>query len=203
MGGALPLPTRILMAVSSIFQKPIFWILFAALITAAVLVVRSKPVQVRAAWSRLSLRLPVVKGFVMKAELARFSRTLQLLMQAGIPILRALEITSPVLRNDVLKGAFDQAREDVRGGASLGNTLRESRVFPLFMTNLVSVGEESGKIDDALDELSLFYERETDESIKVMTSLLEPLMILVMGAIVGFIVIAMLLPMFELNMMVK
>ncbi len=203
MGGALPLPTRLLMSVSSIFQTPYFWGGLVFVVTAVVVTVRSRPVEVRAVWSRLSLRIPVVKGFILKAEIARMARTLQLLLQAGIPILKALEITSPVMRNVVLRDTFDRAREEVRGGESLGKMLRESRVFPLFMTNLFSVGEESGKIEDALDELSGFYERETDEAIKVMTSLLEPLMILVMGAIVGFIVIAMLLPMFELNMMVK
>jgi type II secretory pathway component PulF len=191
------------MSVSSIFQTPYFWGGSVVVVTAVVLVVRSRPVQVRAVWSRLSLRLPVVKGFILKAEIARMARTLQLLLQAGIPILKALEITSPVMRNVVLRETFDRAREEVRGGESLGKTLRASHVFPLFMTNLFSVGEESGKIEEALDELSGFYERETDEAIKVMTSLLEPLMILVMGALVGFIVIAMLLPMFELNMMVK
>ncbi len=203
MGGALPLPTRVLMSVSSIFQTPYFWGGSVVLVAVVTIVVRSRPVQVRALWSLLSLRLPVIKGFILKAEIARMARTLQLLLQAGIPILKALEITSPVMRNVVLRETFDRAREEVRGGESLGKMLRASKVFPLFMTNLFSVGEESGKIEEALDELSGFYERETDEAIKVMTSLLEPLMILAMGAVVGFIVIAMLLPMFELNMMVK
>ncbi len=202
MGGHLPLPTRILMDVSSLFQRPWFWVGAAIVVLSAVIAAKARPAQIRFIWSRLSLQLPVVKGFVMKAELARFSRTLELLIKSGIPILRAIEITTPVLKNQVLREQFTKAQKDLTGGGSLGKSLRECEMFPLFMTNLISVAEESGKLDEAMQEIAQFYERETDEAIKVMTALLEPLMILVMGAVVGFIVIAMLLPMFELNMMV-
>ncbi|HTL71278.1 MAG TPA: type II secretion system F family protein [Candidatus Eisenbacteria bacterium] len=203
MGGSLPLPTRILMAVSGVFQKKLFWAAAAGAVLLAVTVLRTRPVQVKAFWSRLSLRLPVIKTFTIKVELARFSRTLDLLIRSGIPILKAIEITTPVLSNTVLRAHFARTREEVAGGGSFGKSLKQTGAFPAFMTNLLMVGEESGHLDEALGEIALFYERETDEAIKVMTSLLEPLMILVMGLIVGFIVIAMLLPMFELNMMVK
>lgn len=203
MGSHLPLPTKILMQVSAFFQNPWFWSLVGAILFGLFAVIKLRPKETRWAWSVLSLKLPIVKGFIVKSELARFSRTFELLIKSGLPILRALEVASPVLNNGILKKSLLKAEEDLTGGGSLGKSLRDSGVFPLFMTNLVSVSEESGKMDEAMSEVANFYERETDESIRIMTSLLEPLMILVMGCIVGFIVIAMMLPMFELNMIVK
>ncbi len=203
MGSHLPLPTKILMQVSEFFQNPWFWSLVCAILFGLFAVIKTRPQQTRWAWSVLSLKLPIVKGFIVKSELARFSRTFELLIKSGLPILRALEVASPVLNNGILKKSLLKAQEDLTGGGSLGKSLRDSGVFPLFMTNLVSVSEESGKMDEAMSEVANFYERETDEAIRIMTSLLEPLMILVMGCIVGFIVIAMMLPMFELNMIVK
>jgi type II secretory pathway component PulF len=203
MGGALPLPTRILMAVSGVFQNRFFWVAAGAAIFVLAALVRAKPKAMKALWSRVSLRLPIIKGFVIKSELARLSRTLELLIKSGTPILRSIEITAPVLGNTVLSDSFAAIREEIAGGGTLGKSLRERKEFPLFMTNLILVGEEAGHLDESLSEIAQYYERETDEAIKIMTSLLEPLMILVMGVIVGFIVIAMLLPMFELNMMVK
>ncbi len=203
MGGNLPLPTKILMSISRIFQNPWFWIVFALALVGLVLVVKLRREKMKLLWSHVSLRLPVVRGFILKVELARFSRTLELLIKSGLPILRAIEITTPVLNNAVLRAQFVKTHDDLAGGGSLGESLKQSGRLPLFMTNLVFVGEQSGHLDEALGEIANYYERETSEAIKVMTALLEPLMILVMGLVVGFIVIAMLLPMFELNMMVK
>jgi type II secretory pathway component PulF len=203
MGGSLPLPTKILMKISSYFQMPLFWIVTAVAIFAAVILLKTRTAQMKVLWSRLSLSLPLVKDFILKAELARLTRTLELLIKSGTPILRSIEITTPVLSNTVLRDQFGASHDEIMGGSSLGKSLKSRKIFPLFMTNLILVGEETGKLDDSLSEIAVFYERETDEKIKIMTSLLEPLMILVMGLIVGFIVIAMLLPMFELNMMVK
>ena len=203
MGSQLPLPTRILVNLSQFFHNR--WLMAAAglLLAGWVIFLRFSENLAKTLWSRWSLKIPIVKGFIMKAELARFSRTLELLIKSGIPILKAIEITAPVLKNTVLRGEFTKILNDVSGGGSLGKSMRQAKVFPLFMSNLVSVGEESGKLDEAMQEVANFYERETDEAIRILTALLEPLMILVMGAIVGFIVIAMLLPMFELNLAVK
>ncbi len=203
LGSALPLPTRILMKISHAMQNPWLWGGIAAAVLLAVVIVRLRPEQTKYAWSVVSLKLPVVRSFAMKADLARFSRTFELLIKSGLPILRAIEIAVPVLDNRVLRRELEKAREDLAGGGSLGKSLRETGTFPLFMTNLITVSEESGRLDEAMAEIAQFYERETDEAIRIMTSLMEPLMILVMGLIVGFIVIAMMLPMFELNMIVK
>ncbi len=203
MGSKLPLPTRILVSLSGFFHQKWLLGILGVVIAAIVLFLRYSGDLARVLWSRWSLKIPIVKDFIMKAELARFSRTLELLIKSGIPILRAIEVTAPVINNTVLSGEFVKILNDIAGGGSLGKSMHQANVFPLFMSNLISVGEESGKLDEAMEEVANFYERETDEAIRVLTSLLEPLMILVMGAVVGFIVIAMLLPMFELNLAVK
>jgi len=203
LGTNLPVPTRILMSISAVFQKPLLWVVLGTFLLIFVTLSRLQAERMKNLWSVVSLRLPVVKGFVVKSELARFSRTFELLIKSGLPILRAIETSIPVLSNRVFRKELEKAREELTGGGSLGRSLRESGAFPLFMTNLILVAEESGKLDEAMQEIAQFYEHETDEQIKIMTSLMEPLMILVMGVIVGFIVMAMMLPMFELNMIVK
>ncbi len=203
MGGALPLPTRILMKASNFLRQPAFWVAGGGIAFAVILFVRLKPQLIRVLWSHASLRIPLIKDFVLKSELARFARTLELLIHSGIPILKALEITTPVVSNVVLSGILVKMHADVTGGGSLGKGLRNSKFFPVFMTNMIAVGEESGNLEGSLGEIASYYDAQTEEMIKVMTSLMEPLMILVMGLVVGFIVIAMMLPMFELNMMVK
>jgi type II secretory pathway component PulF len=154
-------------------------------------------------FSAFKLRFPVFGRFVFKSELARFSRTLELLIRNGIPILKAIDIAIPVLENELIKNQLRRSYKDLEQGGSFGKSLKESKLIPLFVTNLIIVGEESGRLDEALSEVANIYERETDEAMKVMTNLLEPLMILATGLVVGFIVIAMLLPIFEINMVVK
>jgi type II secretory pathway component PulF len=155
------------------------------------------------AMSSLKLHIPVVKTLVLKLELARFSRTLELLLRSGIPILRALNVTIPVLGNEIIRKQFQDSSKDLEQGGSLGRSLKSSKIIPLFMSNLLTVGEETGKLNEALTELASSYESDTDEALRVMTSLLEPLLILAMGLVVGFIVVAMLLPIFEINVMVR
>ena len=203
MGEHLPLPTRLLIAFSHNLHQTWFLALLAFLVFSVIFLLKFKARQAKRWWSRLSLKIPFVKVFVLKSELARFSRTLDLLIKSGVPILRAIDITAPVLNNLILREEFNKTQKELAGGGSLGESLRRSKHFPLFMTNLISVGEESGRLDEAMDEIAGFYERETEEAVKVLTSLLEPLMILGMGLVVGFIVIAMLLPMFELSLAVK
>ena len=151
----------------------------------------------------LKLSIPIFGKLTLKAELSRFSRTLALLVESGISILKAIEISIPVLENEVIKNQLAQSYKDLEQGGSFGRSLKNSKLFPLFMTNLIIVGEESGKLGEALAEVANSYEKDTDEAMKIMASLLEPLMILGMGLMVGFIVVAMLLPIFEINVMVR
>jgi len=203
IGQALPMPTRILISVSASLRQSWPWIIL--ILAIAVLSVRKQlnTQNGRMFFSAFKLKFPVFGKFVFKSELARFSRTLELLIRNGIPILKAIDIAIPVLENEMIKNQLRHSYKDLEQGGSFGKSLKESKLIPLFVTNLIIVGEESGRLDEALSEVANIYERETDEAMKVMTNLLEPLMILITGLIVGFIVIAMLLPIFEINVVVK
>ncbi|MBI5416018.1 MAG: type II secretion system F family protein [Candidatus Omnitrophica bacterium] len=199
MGQILPLPTRILLAVSDFFAKG--WPVLVLALAAGILIFRrqTRTEKGKEAWSRFVLKLPVWGKFVVKAELVRFCRTFGLLMKSGVPILSAINIAIPVLENDVVKNQISQSYKELEHGGTFGKSLKNSKAIPLFMSNLVSVGEESGRLQDALEEVASSYERDTEEAVRMMSNLLEPLMILFMGLIVGFMVIAMLLPIFDIN----
>jgi len=203
MGQSLPIPTKILISTSNALQHGWFWALL--IIFAVIFIFRrySLTKTGKVTVSVIQLNLPVFGNLVLKSELARFARTLELLLRSGISILRAINVTIPVLDNEIIKTQLFSSYKELEQGGSFGRSLKNSKVIPSFMTNLLIVGEESGKLDDALTEVAASYERDTDEAIRVMSSLLEPLMILLMGLVVGFIVVAMLLPIFEMNMMVR
>ena len=203
LGQDLPLPTQMLISISNGLKQNGPLGLLGLLLAIAIMKRQLKTGAGRLSWSILTLRLPLLGKFILKAELARFSRTLELLLENGITILKAIDISIPVLDNEVLKNQLKESYKSLEQGGSFGMSLKNSKFFPAFMSNLIIVGEESGKLDDALAEVADSYERDTDEAMKIMSSLLEPLMILGMGLIVGFMVIAMLLPIFELNVMAR
>lgn len=199
LGQNLPLATRMVISTSHFLRQWWVWLAVGAVI--AVVRWQLKTAVARRFVSRITLRLPLLGNLAVRIELSRFSRTMELLIKSGIPILKAIEIAVPVVGNEVLREKLLESYKELEQGGSLGKSLKSAKVFPVFMSNLIIVGEESGKLSDALSEVANAYERDTEETIKIMTNLLEPLMILVMGLIVGFIVIAMLLPIFEINVM--
>lgn len=203
MGQDLPLPTVVLFSISNTLRQ--HWLAIILILSAVAFFIRqqSKTPAGKAFFSVFSLHLPLFGKFMLKAELARFSRTLELLVRSGIPILRAIEISIPVLNNKIICDTLWKSHKELEGGGSFGRSLKSSKLFPPFMTNLIIIGEESGKLDEALGEVAGAYERDTEEAMQSMASLMEPLIILIMGSVVGFIVIAMLLPIFEINLMVK
>ncbi|MDD5129684.1 MAG: type II secretion system F family protein [Candidatus Omnitrophica bacterium] len=203
LGQNLPLPTRILLTTSEGLRH--WWVWIVLVIAAVILLIKQqlKTKMGRLSWSLFKLHIPIFGKFALKADLACFSRTLELLIKSGLPILRALQISVQVLDNEIIKERLIKSHRDLEQGGSFGRSMKDSKLLPLFMVNLISVGEESGNLASALGEVADSYERDTDEMIRIMSSLLEPLMILVMGLIVGFIVVAMLLPIFEINMMAK
>ena len=203
MGQNLPIPTRILLSLSSNLRQ--WWPWIVTILMAAILIVR-RQMQTKAgrlSWSILKLHIPIYGSFAVKAELARFCRTMELLIRSGVPILKALDLAIPVLGNEVIKDQLKQSHKELEQGGSFGKSIKGSKTIPPFVSNLIIVGEESGKLHEALSEVAGSYDRDTDEEMRVMTSLLEPIMILTMGLIVGFIVIAMLLPIFEINVMAR
>ncbi len=203
LGQNLPLPTQILLAISQGLRQWGGWIALGAVILVFFIRRQLKTKIGRLAASALKLRIPVFGKFTLKADLACFSRTLELLLKSGLPILRALQISVQVLDNEIIKERLIKSYRDLEQGISFGRSMKDSKLLPLFMVNLISVGEESGNLAGALGEVADAYERDTDEMLRIMSSLLEPLMILVMGVIVGFIVVAMLLPVFEINIMAR
>lgn len=203
LGEKLPLPTRILISISRGLGHWWLWIILALAIIILLIRRQIKTEAGRLSFSLFKLHLPIFGKLILKAELARFSRTLELLIKNGISILRAIDVAIPVLENEIIKRQLRQSYKELEQGGFLGKSLKNSKIFPPFMSNLISIGEESGRLNESLAEIADSYEHDTDEAMQVMSSLIEPLMILGMGLIVGFIVVAMLLPVFEINMMAK
>ena len=200
LGGTLPLPTRICMLISDILTS--FWgvLVYAGMALAVVMFLRWKKSESgRKVWGRAVLRIPAKIGDVVKkATLARFARTLATLSAAGVPILQAIEITATSSGNWVVEKALLKSRDAIREGIPLYKPLEEEPVFPPMVTRMIAVGEETGDIDGMLTKIAEFYESEVDAAVKALTSIIEPLMIVVVGSIVGGIVISMYLPMFKI-----
>jgi general secretion pathway protein F len=197
----LPAPTQFLINLSNWLQQG-WMLLLVGAIALVILVKRGANTKAQKIFmSRVALSIPIFGTFVFKSELAQFNRTLELLVKSSISILKAIKIAIPIMNNMVIQAELLKSYKDLEEGSSFGKSLEQSKIFPKFMTSLIIVGEESGRLDEALAEIASTYERDTDESVKIMTSLLEPILILVMGLIVGFIVMAMLLPIFQINMM--
>jgi len=203
LGQALPLPTKLLIMISSFFAK--FWIFILLGIGISVFAVYrwSKTKEGKVVFDRFRLTLPVVGAFVQKAEIARFGRTLATLIENGVPIIQALGVANNTIDNVVVKQDLEKARKDVVEGAPLSKSIKGSKHFPAMMVNMIAVGEESGALERSLFKVADAYDTEIDRSVKTLTSMIEPALILSMGLIVGFIVIAMLLPIFQLNLMVR
>jgi type IV pilus assembly protein PilC len=205
LGGTLPLPTRIVIGVSNILTSLWGILVYLALGVALFLFLRwRKTERGRKVWGRVSLRLPVKIGeVVQKVALARFARTLGTLSAAGVPILQALEITATSSGNWVVENALLKSRDAIREGIPIYKPLESEPVFPPMVTRMIAVGEETGDIDGMLQKIAEFYESEVDATVKALTSIMEPLMIVVVGLIVGVIVISMYLPMFKIYELVK
>jgi general secretion pathway protein F len=150
-------------------------------------------------FDRLALRLPIFGRIVRMIIISRFTRTLGTLLASGIPLLEALEIGEAVVGNTVYVQTLKSVRENVREGASLAGPLRESGVFPPLVTRMISVGEQTGELEEMLAKIADIYDLQVETSVSTLTSLLEPVMILLIGAVIAFIVFAILLPIFDLT----
>lgn len=205
LGQDLPLPTKVLIAVSNFMGLKIVWVFVGIILLLAIFLVkrRSRTKKEKLLVSFFKLKMPIFGEIFLKAELARFSRTLELLLKSGVQLLKAIQKSIATLNNEIIRDELKAAYKKIEQGESFGTTLSHSKVFPRFMVNLISVGEESGRLEEALKELAFTYDNETDEAVKIMTNLLEPMMILFMGLVVGFIIVSMLLPVFQLNLMIK
>ena len=205
LGGTLPLPTRVAMGVSGVLTSIFGVFVYGGLIGGVVFFLRWKNTENgRKWWGRLSLKLPAKIGDVIqKVALARFARTLGTLSAAGVPILQAIEITATSSGNWVVENALLKTREAIREGIPIYKPLETEPVFPPMVTRMIAVGEETGDLDGMLTKIAEFYESEVDATVKALTSIIEPLMIVVVGGIVGGIIVAMYLPMFKIFELVE
>jgi len=151
-------------------------------------------------FDRLILQAPLLGPLLQKSEISRFARTLGTLLTNGIPILKSLEIVRDNLRNTLYKDEVTKMLDAITEGHKLGETLKDSTLFPSTLSHMMIVGEETGNLETALLKIAETYDREVDRASQIFTSLLEPIMILLLGAIIAFIVISMLLPIFNLQM---
>jgi type IV pilus assembly protein PilC len=203
-GGELPTITKITVGMSDLVIGQ--WYLLIGLSVGSVIGFRrwKRSSWGRPQWDAFRLRIPFKIGdVVQKVALARWSRTLSSLIASGVPILQAIEITGKTAGNTVVERAMDEVTASVKSGGTLAAPLREAPVFPMMVAQMVGVGEETGALDTMLSKVADFYEDEVAAAVKGLTSLLEPLMIIIVGGIVGFIVVSMYMPMFKVYDQIK
>jgi type IV pilus assembly protein PilC len=203
-GGDLPAITKITVAMSAAITG--YWFVLIGVTVGTVWTFRKwkRSEWGRPQWDRFRLRVPMKIGdIVQKVALARWSRTLSALVSAGVPLLQALDITGKTAGNHVIEQAMAGVIESVKSGGTIADPLKESSVFPAMVSHMVSVGEETGSLDTMLSKIADFYEDQVDAAVKALTSILEPVMIVLVGGIVGFIVISMYLPLFKVYDSIK
>ncbi len=195
----LPLMTKITVGASDAVTGS-WYILFPVIVLIAYAFVRWKRTERgRMLWDRFKLRIPMKIGdVVQKVALARWSRTFSGTVSSGVPILQAIQISGQTAGNAVIQEAMDEVYDSVKKGGTIAKPLEEASVFPPMVSHMVAVGEESGQLEQMLEKIADFYDTEVDAKVKALTSLIEPIMIVVVGVVVGFIVISMYLPIFSL-----
>ena len=202
MKQVLPLPTTILIWFSG-FMRLYWWIIVAIMVAIIVGIKEAiKKPKGRYIWDTLKLRSPVIGQINRKIALSRFGRTLGSLLQSSVPLITSLQIVRNIVNNVLIGDVIEEAIEDIQAGKSLNIALSKSVWFPPVFRQMISVGEQSGDLEGMLHKIADAYEREVETRITGMTALIEPIMILLMAVVVGFIVISILLPIFEMNQMV-
>ncbi|MEE9258356.1 MAG: type II secretion system F family protein [Nitrospinaceae bacterium] len=201
MGQALPLPTKIMLTISSIITNHWLAILLAFSGGVAGFILYLNSERGRLKWDRLVLKLPIFGSLVRKIEISRFSRTMSTLLKSGVPILQSLTIVRSILTNRAISAAMDPLHKGLKEGEGLSKPLQQANVFPPMAVHMITLGEESGSLDDMLAKVSDTYDKEVERSIKQLLSLIEPVMILLMAIVIGFIVISMLMAIFSVNEM--
>jgi general secretion pathway protein F len=199
MERSLPLPTRLLITTST-FMKTYFIpiiIMVCAVFFGIGAWKRSKDGRVR--WDRAKLKLPLFGKLFLKVETARLTRTLGILLTSGIPILGALEIVKGIVQNHFIAGALDSVKDRVSKGGDIAEAISRTGLFPPIVIHILATGQMSGNIENGLMDIADMYDEEVEMTAKMLTSLIEPVILLIMGAVIGLIVLAILLPIFEIN----
>lgn len=203
MNQVLPLPTRMLIAVSD-FLGATWWILVIVFVGSIFLILRwKKTEQGSLRFDRIRMDLPLYGPIYRKISVANFARTLGTLLASGVPIIEALKIVKTVVQNRIMESTIDESIAEVMDGSSLALTLKKSGVFPPILIHMIGVGEKSGSIEEMLMKAAEAYEDDVETTVSGLTAVLEPLMIIFMGASVGFIIIAILMPMLQMSQIIR
>jgi type IV pilus assembly protein PilC len=195
----LPLPTRVLMMISSTIRSYLLVVILAILLLGVLFSALAQTTFGRRLLDTLKLRMPLFGSLIRKSIMARTCRTLSVLLNAGIPLIEAMETVSKVSGNSVIESAMADATQRMRDGGTIAETLRETGHFPGMITQLVATGEESGTLPSMLAKAATYYEQQVDQAVAILSSLIEPIMIVVMGAIAGSVIFALYLPIFSLG----
>ena len=204
LGGTLPLPTAVLMKLS----KAAKWLVPTMIVGAIVGRIaykrgRAASADIRYRTDKLKLKIPIFGDLFQKVALSRFARTLGLLLRAGVPVLQALDIVAQTTGNEVLSRAAKDVKESVRSGETMAAPLARHGIFPPMVVQMISVGEDTGALDAMLDKVSDFYDQEVESTTESLTALIEPLMIAVLGGVVGSMIVALYMPMFSIFDLIK
>jgi general secretion pathway protein F len=200
---ALPIPTVILIAVTDFLGD--YWWVILVVVGGSILALRQYAATEKGHqnYNRMILRIPVMGKLLRTIVTTRFARTLAILLNSGIPLLQSMDIAKAVVNNVVISDAIESAEEAIREGESIAEPLRRSKVLPSMVTHMIAVGEKTGELEQMLFKISEAYDNEVETTMSRMTSLLGPIVILVLGGVVLFIVLAILLPMFEMNQITR
>lgn len=198
-GKVLPLPTRFLMGLSSSLVD--YWYIYLVIVLAIIYGIRRtlKTPQGRGWWDKNVLKVPLFGKLVRMVIISRFSRTLATLLASGVPLLAAMDIVRNIVTNVKLREVVERTRDNVREGQSVAEPLKRSGEFPPIVTHMIAVGEKTGELERMLERIADTYDSEVDNTVSALTTILEPVMILVMAGIVGFIVLSIMLPMLQLQ----
>ena len=203
LGGTLPAPTQMLINISNVCRK-LWWLIFLIEIGGAIFFRRwINSEEGRKQWDAIKLKVPIFGKLVRKTALARFSRTLSALVRSGVPILESLDIVAETAGNYVVAQAVRETQAAVKRGDPLSKKLEDHPVFPPMVVQMMAVGEETGALDEMLDKIADFYDQEVEATVDALTSLIEPLLIVVMGVCVGGMIISLYLPMFNIIKLIK
>jgi type IV pilus assembly protein PilC len=203
LGGTLPLPTRMLMGASDLLRRFFLLVLLAAVGVVFAFRRWKATERGRYQWDRFKLKVKVFGPLFHKSALSRFSRTLATLIRSGVPILQALEIVGETVNNMVISRAVRDVQDSVREGESLATPLSKHAAFPAMVVQMMAVGEETGALDTMLSKVADFYDQEVEAAVASLTSMIEPILIAVMGAAVGGMVVALYLPLFNIINLVQ
>ena len=197
MNRELPWPTVLLIKVSSFIQD-YFWLISLGILISA-LVMGFRTTWGRRGWDRYILKCPLFGSLILKISISRFSRTLAVLLASGLSIVEALDLGRRVVGNTVVTEVIDDAKDAISRGQSIAQSFRKKGVFPPIVIHMIAAGEKSGSIEEGLINIADAFDSEVESAVKALTSLLEPVMIILLGIIVGFIVLSILLPIFDIN----